>query len=50
VVDEFVFLAFAEGFDGEAELVFDLVHGVVVEVGGVATRCTGWLRLVIVTE
>ena len=33
VVDEFVFLAFAEGFDGEAELVLDLVDGVVVQVG-----------------
>ena len=29
VVDHFVFLAFPQGFDGEAELLFDLVHRLV---------------------
>ncbi|GAB3698329.1 hypothetical protein GCM10027597_60620 [Saccharopolyspora tripterygii] len=36
VVDEFVLLAFAEGFDGESELLFGLVHRLVVEVGDAA--------------
>src|ERR1700734_1200092 len=33
VVDELIFLAFAQGLDGQAELVLDLVHRVVVQVG-----------------
>ena len=38
VVDHFVFLAFAQRLDGEFELLLDLVHRLVVEVGDAAVH------------
>ena len=44
VVDELVFLAFAQGVDGELELVLGLVHRVVVEVGDAGVDAQDGLR------
>ena len=44
IVDHFVFLAFAEFFDGEAQLLLGLIHGVVVQIGNAGMNAQNGLR------
>ncbi len=44
VVDELVLLALAQGLDGQAQLVLDLVHRVVVQVGDAGVHLQHGLR------